>query len=332
MSGITSLDSFCQTVPVPLCSLIGPDSSITGSPGILPNCYARNIDVGNTIIFQAASDFAHIGALVIIVIMILHVRSKFTAVGRKEILTFFYLFMILTVWSLVVDAGVVPPHSSPWPYFVAAQNGLVSACCTCLLVNGFVGFQLYEDGTKLSVWLLRASSAGMFVISFVVSLFTFKGWGGLEPSNPVGVFVVVYILNAIFLFIYVVMQLLLVYNTLEDRWPLGHIALGVFFFVAGQIVLYVFSGTVCNGTSHYLDGLFIGTLCNLFTVMMIYKYWDSITAEDLEFSVGVKRNNWEVKDIYEEDRRLTMYPDNGSEYAPSTHYRSSTFGGNHSGF
>jgi Chitin synthase export chaperone len=179
--------------------------------------------------------------------------------------------MILTVCSLVVDAGVVPPHSGPWPYFVAAQDGLVSAVCTCLLVNGFVGFQLYEDGTGLSVWLLRASSAGMFVISFVVSLFTFKEWGGLDPANPVGVFVVVYILNAIFLFIYVVMQLMLVYNTLEDRWPLGHIALGVFFFTAGQVVLYAFSQPVCNGTEHYLDGLFIATLCNLFAVMMIYK-------------------------------------------------------------
>ena len=74
MSGITSLDKFCQTAPVPLCALIGPKSPIQGSNGILPTCYARNIDVGNTIIFQ--------GALSMTVIMILHVRSKFTAVGE----------------------------------------------------------------------------------------------------------------------------------------------------------------------------------------------------------------------------------------------------------
>jgi hypothetical protein len=266
------------------------------------------------------------------VIMILHVRSKFTAVGRKEITDFFYLYMLLTAFSLVIDAGVVPPGSGPFPWFVAVQNGLVSATCTCLLINGFVGFQLYEDGTNLSVWLLRASSVGMFVISFIVSLFTFKGWVGLDPANPVGLFVVIYVLNAICLAIYVVMQLLLVWNTLDDRWPLGHIALGVFFFVAGQVLVYAFSATICNKIQHYLDGLFFGTVCNLFAVMMIYKYWDSITKEDLEFSVGVKSNNWDVKDMYEEDRRLTIYPDGGSEYAPSTHYRSSTFGGNHSGF
>lgn len=30
--------------------------------------------------------------------------------------------------------------------------------------------------------------------------------------------------------------------------------------------------------------------------MMVYKYWDSITREDLEFSVGSKATVWEVKD------------------------------------
>lgn len=34
----------------------------------------------------------------------------------------------------------------------------------------------------------------------------------------------------------------------------------------------------------------------LLSVMMVYKYWDSITKEDLEFSVGSKAAVWEVKD------------------------------------
>lgn len=40
------------------------------------------------------------------------------------------------------------------------------------------------------------------------------------------------------------------------------------------------------------------------------QYWDSITKEDLEFSVGTRMNNWEVKELLpEEDRRATMYHD-----------------------
>lgn len=49
--------------------------------GFLANCYARNIEVANTIIFQGATDVAHIAALAMTVIMVIHVRSKFTAVG-----------------------------------------------------------------------------------------------------------------------------------------------------------------------------------------------------------------------------------------------------------
>ena len=192
-------------------------------------------------------------------------------IGRKEITTFFYIYMLLTMCSLVVDAGVVPPKSGPFPYFVAAQNGLASALCGCLLINGFVGFQLYEDGTTLSVWLLRLGSLGMFAISFLVSLFTFKGWAGLGPTNTVGLFVVLYILNAICIAVYVAMQLLLVVNTLDDRWPLGHIAFGVLVFVIGQVIMYAFSEVICENVQHYLDGLFFATFCNLLAVMMVYK-------------------------------------------------------------
>lgn len=319
--GFGDFDTVCEKVPLPLCSLVGPASSISGATGIISNCYARNIEVANTIIFEGAASFMHIIALAMTVIMILHIRSKFTAVGRKEIITFFYIFLALTICSLIIDAGVVPPRSGPFPYFVAVQSGLISALCACLLVNGFVGFQLYEDGTALSVWLIRLTSVGMFAMTFVISLLTFKSWGGLGPENTVGLFVVLYLFNAIAVAVYVVMQLLLVANTLDDRWPLGHICFGVLVFIIGQVLLYAFSDTICNNVQHYLDGLFFATFCNLLAVMMVYKFWDSITKEDLEFSVGVKPNTWEVKELLpEEDRRQTVYHDNNSEYAGSVYH------------
>lgn len=76
-------DTICQKAAIPLCSLVGPASSISGSTGIIPNCYARNIELANTIIFEGAAAFMHVIALFMTVIMILHVRSKFTAVGEN---------------------------------------------------------------------------------------------------------------------------------------------------------------------------------------------------------------------------------------------------------
>ncbi|KIW98058.1 chitin synthase export chaperone [Cladophialophora bantiana CBS 173.52] len=312
--GFGSFESICKQSALPLCYILGPPADFTTAknPVLLPGCSARSIELANTIIFQAATDFAHIAALFMTAIMIFHVRSKFTAVGRKEILTFFYIYSLLTIISLVLDAGVIQATSgSAYPWFVAVQNGLATALCTSLLINGFVGFQLYEDGTTLSIWLLRLGSLIMFVISFAVSLLTFKSWAGLSPTSTTGLFIVLYIINAIFLAVYFVMQIILVVNTLQDRWPLGDLAFGAFFFIIGQVILYVFGKRICEGVSHYLDGLFFATVCNLLGVMMVYKYWDSITREDLEFSVGTKQGHWDVKEAFldpsGEDYRTSLY-------------------------
>lgn len=83
--GFGDFESICTNSPLPLCSVIGHITSMIGSAGIEADCYARNIELANTIIFQGAASFAHIAALIMTVIMILHVRSKFTAVGTSSI-------------------------------------------------------------------------------------------------------------------------------------------------------------------------------------------------------------------------------------------------------
>lgn len=180
--------------------------------------------------------------------------------------------MLLTFDSLCLDSGVIPIGSTPYAYFTAVQCGLSSAVCMCLMINGFVGFQMYEDGTTFSVWLLRTCSFIMFVLTGAIALLTFQGWApGLAPDKTTGLFVLLYVFNTLFIVVYVVMQVLLVLGTLEDRWPLGDLAFGVIFFIVGQILLYVFSEKICQGVAHYLDGLFFASITNLLAVMMVYK-------------------------------------------------------------
>ena len=80
--GFGSFQTLCETAPVPLCPLVGPYDGGQGDRGIEAVCYARSIDFANTIIFQAANSFVHILSLIMTIVMVLHVRSKFTAVGR----------------------------------------------------------------------------------------------------------------------------------------------------------------------------------------------------------------------------------------------------------
>lgn len=318
--GFGSFDFICKKAPVPLCALVGPYNSkdaVLGGIGITPECFARSIELANTIIFQVGNAFVNLAALGVMLIIILNIRSKFTAIGRREILDFFLMFTVLIFLSLVIDSGVTPPGSTSYAWITAVQSGFASACCCALMINGLVGFQFYEDGTNRSVWGLRITSFLAFALTFVIAVLTFHDWtpGTFSHTNTTGLFVVLYILNAIFVVVYVVSQLILTIVVLKDPWAFGAVCLGFAFFAVGQILLYAFSVTVCENVKHYLDGLFFASMTNLFAGMMIYKYWDMITTEDLEFSVSNKESSWEVKELLEDDRRY----DNGSEYAGSTY-------------
>ena len=71
----------CEQAALPLCKLIGPENEVTGQHMILAKCYSRSVDLANTLIFQGANDVAHVVALIMASIMVIHVRSKYTAVG-----------------------------------------------------------------------------------------------------------------------------------------------------------------------------------------------------------------------------------------------------------
>jgi len=291
--GITfgSFDGVCGTAALVICPLLG-----SSGQGIEPNCYSRNVQIGSTLIFQPSTSFVHIVAILMTAIMIYHIRSKYTAVGRKEIVMFFWMYMLIELLAMFLDSGIIPTANVSYPWFAAVYTGLIAATYCCLLVNGFVGFQFAEDGTPLSLWLLRLSCLAVFGVSFFVAIATFKSLASFSPTKPIALFVVYLIWPILCVAIYTLSQLVLVFRTLDDRWPLGDIIFGIAFYTIAQVLLFAFSVTICNAIKHYLDGLFFSTLCILLSVMMVYKYWDSITREDLEFSVGSKAAVWEVKD------------------------------------
>ncbi|KAI8141043.1 chitin synthase III catalytic subunit-domain-containing protein [Fennellomyces sp. T-0311] len=290
-----SFNGICQTVALPLCPLMGENE------GVEPVCYSRNVDLGGNLVFQPATLIIDVVAIIMTAIMIYHIRSKYTAVGRKEIVMFFYMYMVTVFLEMLLITDVIPSSSPAYAYFAAIHAGLISATFWCLLLNGFVGFQFAEDGTPLSLWSIRISSFVIFLIVGVIALLTFLNIGPFSYNSPGALWVFYFIINGIAFIVYVISQIILVVNTLDDRWPLGDILFGTAFFVVGQVLMYIFSVVICDQVKHYIDGMFFGTICTLLAVMMVYKYWDSITKEDLEFSVGSKQNVWEVKELMGED-------------------------------
>ncbi|KAJ3532763.1 hypothetical protein NMY22_g7612 [Coprinellus aureogranulatus] len=191
--------------------------------------------------------------------MILHIRSKYTAVGRKEIVMFFWMYLVIELLAMFLDSGIIPTSNVVYPWFAAIYTGLVAATYTCILINGFVGFQFAEDGTPLSLWFLRISCLVVWGLGFFLAIATFKQIAGFKYDKPIALWVIYILWPLICTVIYIISQLILVFRTLEDRWPIGDIVFGAAFWTIAQ-------------------------------------YWDSITREDLEFSVGSKAAVWEVKD------------------------------------
>ncbi|GME69223.1 unnamed protein product [[Candida] boidinii] len=277
----------CERSPLPLCSLIDSkvvdiDSTFTG---IIPTCYARSINLANTLIFQVGTAFVHISALVILMMIVYIIRDRYTAVGRREMLFFFWSYMGLTIFSLVVDTGVSPPGSTTYAYFVAAQIGFMAACSWSLFYAGLTSFNLWDDGSISSMSVLYVSSVIAFAVDFIVALLTFKGWAStLGPHNTTPLFVFMYVLNGILLVSWFLCQIFVCFFILiRNWWAIGALAFVCFFYVASQVLLYAVSQQICESVKHYVDGLMFSVISSLFCVMMIYKYYDIITYDDDEY-------------------------------------------------
>ncbi|KAI8619025.1 chitin synthase III catalytic subunit [Chytriomyces sp. MP71] len=275
-----SFDFICSQTALPLCPLVGTSL-------VTPSCYARNIEVaGGGLLFEPATIFMECIAILMTAVMIYNIRSKYVAVGRKEFVVLFYLYVATLVNEFLLVSGVIPMASGAYKYFVATHIGLIVCAFWSLMFNGFVACQLWEDGTPKSLWLLRGTTFACFFLSFLLSILTFTSSAGLSSSSPIPLFILYLLLPASFLIIYVVTQTILVVNSLDDRWVLGDLAFGALLYAVGLALQFGLSTAVCNAANHYIDGIFFGCVFTLLAVMMVYKFWDSVTREDLEFTVA----------------------------------------------
>lgn len=296
MAQFGNYKNLCQAAPLTVCPYI--DNSL----GLDPICYARSMTLGdNKAVFEVATLIVYVLTLVLCIFMIYSIKTKYTAIGRKEMVVFFYLYMLEVICEFILVSGIIPAYNAAYPYGAAFHVGLITACCWSLFLNGFVGFQFIEDGTAFSLWSIRLTTLGVFLSSGFTALATFLEIANLKRSNTVPLFIIHLVFNGVLLVIYFIMQTVLVFKNLEDRWPMGSISLGAFFFAIGQVLLLQFSSSICLMADHYFDGLFFEALCTMTATMMVYKYWDSITKEDLEFYIGGKPNQWEVKELMDEE-------------------------------
>ena len=89
-----------------------------------PKCYSRNVDIGGFLLFQPgifvqltkiAILFIDIISIFMTMIMIYNVKRKYIAVGRKEIVIFFYFYLVSLVIDMLLATNIIGTTSFIYP-------------------------------------------------------------------------------------------------------------------------------------------------------------------------------------------------------------------------
>jgi hypothetical protein len=164
---------------------------------------------------------------------------------------------------------------------------MIVAALWILMLNAFVGYQLLDDGTPLSIGLMAASAAALFIGTGYIALDTGYSWTGhFDPSRDgannrnIGLYVLYQLAPLIFLFAFFVLESALVIRVLGERKPMIYLGAAALLFALGQIFNYIVSIHICNGTNGKIDGALFETLFTLLSVVMVWIFWSSITEDD----------------------------------------------------
>jgi hypothetical protein len=211
---------------------------------------------------------------------------KAAAVGRREMQLFLLGFIVIEICEIFTVGGF-PLDNTVRKGFTAVHLATITATSWILLMNAFVGYQLLDDGTPLSIALIGGTSLALFIGTGYVALdtaFNFTGYWQDESFGPLHRNVALYVLYQlaplVFLFLFFVLESVLVLRVLGERKPMVYLAAAALLFAIGQIFQYVISVHLCNAADGKINGAFFETFFTLLSVVAIFVFWSSITEDD----------------------------------------------------
>lgn len=163
-----------------------------------------------------------------------------------------------------------------------------------LMLNAVVGYQFIDDGTAKSLGLILVSALVLAIGTGYIALDTAFAWtdqfqGPVRDADHhrhIALYVLYQLAPLVFLFIFVVLEAILVLRVLGEKRPMLYLGAAVLLFAIGQIFQYVISTHICNGASGKLDGSLFETLFTLLAVVAIWYFWSSITEDDWPTPTG----------------------------------------------
>eukprot|EP00835_Amoeboradix_gromovi_P005464 NODE_515_length_7357_cov_0.487875.p3 type:complete len:306 gc:universal NODE_515_length_7357_cov_0.487875:1037-120(-) len=269
-----SFNGICSKVALSLCSVYGDTLESN-----IPVCYSRNADSNGKLIFNPSTLFLHIIVFLSVAFMIYQTNFKQWGPSRKQMLLIMSLYLVSTVFDLFLLGHIIPVTNAAYKVFVGFQIGVWNALFWSILVLGMMPLFNIED---LRIMSYITTSVIGFVVSVICILTAFSA-GPFKSQSPAIVFVFFVVTNIIFVTLTLISQIYVVLAKTSDKYLLGILGFGITFFAISLIMLVTSSGICTQNGNHYVDGIFFSTVFNLLSVMMIYKYWDSLNQQEVEF-------------------------------------------------
>ncbi|RDW69125.1 chitin synthase export chaperone [Aspergillus mulundensis] len=279
-----NFDDFCRDSTLPVCNLFvdsnQPPNAAYGG------CALRGIGLSDDrYLANLGSILLAFIAILVSLLLIWRSDRKQAAVGRREMQIFLLGFIFVEICE-IFSVGGFPLDDDVRKGFSAAHVAAITATCWVLLLNALVGFQFLDDGTPASMGLLLVSGLILFVGTGYIALDTAFDWTGEFATNAdndyrnIALYVLYQLFPLVCLVAFFLLETFLVVRILGEFRPMLYLAAAGLLFAIGQIFNYVVSTHLCQATDGKINGALFETLFTLFSVVMLWVFWSSITEDD----------------------------------------------------
>ncbi|TBU09098.1 catalytic subunit of chitin synthase III [Hamiltosporidium magnivora] len=262
---ILNLNHTCSEINLPLCKVL--KDTPCGYTGRSLPVFGTNLNTFFTIIILLAAMFCTFR-------MIKGANKKYSAVGRKEMVTFFYMYLATISLETVLVSGVL--KKNVLVYLTSLQLSFANSTVFCLFIGGLTSTSLVDIGLLKSILIVRVVTFVYFVTSIVV-IYMF-----LMAKNSFIICFFTFILNLGLAFLYLILQVLKLIRLDAEVWAYGTLIISALFFMSGILPLFFGSEYIALLSDRYLDGLFFFHLFIFCGIIMIHKYWLSVCENEAE--------------------------------------------------
>jgi len=220
--------------------------------------------------------------------LLLHVNKRKAAVGRVELRTLVVFYLLSLPFQLVTNGSVLQQGSTALVVLTAILAGTIAALFWVLLMNGLVSTQVVEDGTMASIIPLYGIAFLFFAATTYISLDTALLFTSAFKSTPpqalrnVALFVLTNVWPGVAIILYFLLMTWVIIGVLREKKPMIYLILAFVTFAASQAVYLVANKPLCLAANAKVDGSFLATLLETFTVGLLVATWTSVTEETWE--------------------------------------------------